>query len=483
MVGGRVRRIAALAACGVLVALAHPAFAAANRGLTTGFADDPLYVSGNPAERATWLDRTVEAKAAIVRIDLSWRGVAGSARPVDPSNPASGSYDFSAFDAAVRDAKARGLGVLLTIAGVPAWAEAADRSPRALAGTWKPTPSDLADFVQAVASRYSGGFDPDGPGSALPLPAVQAIEIWNEPNLSGFLMPQYEGGTVVSVDLYRKMLNASYAAVKAVAPQIRVVAAGAGPYGDSPPFDIGSRVRPVQFWQQLLCVHPVGGKAKKKKVKYVRTAGCPAPSRFDIFAFHAINTSGGPLRSAINPNDASSADLDRIVRVLRGAERAGTVLPGRHPIWTTEMWFDVANRTSVPLGRWLPQALHLLWKEGASVVINWTIRDSTTDPVGAGVGPVRSGIFFADGRPKPAYTAFRFPFVTERINKRQLLAWGKAPAAGKLVIQRRQRGRWIAARKLNVGQGAVFTAKLPLRGKQRLRAKVAGERSLVWKQG
>jgi hypothetical protein len=266
-----------------------------------------------------------------------------------------------------------------------------------------------------------------------------------------------------------------------------VVAAGAGPYGDPPPFDIGSRVRPVQFWQQLLCVHPVKVKAKKKKkgaakVRYVRTAGCPAPARFDLFGFHAINTSGGPLRSAINPNDASSADLDRVVRVLRGAERAGTVLPGRHPIWTTEMWFDIANRTTVPLGRWIPQALHLLWKEGASVVINWTIRDSATGDVGLGAGPVRSGIFFADGRPKPAYTAFRFPFVTERIDKRTLLAWGKAPAAGKLVIQRRQRGRWVSARKLKVGQGAVFTAKLPLRGKQRLRAKVAGNQSLVWKQ-
>jgi hypothetical protein len=483
MAGGRITRVVALVACGVLVALAHPAFAAAKRGLTTGFADDPLYTAGNPAERATWFDRTVEAKAGIVRIDLSWRGAAASARPVDPSNPASAAYDFSAVDAGVRDAKARGLGVLLTIAGVPAWAEGADRSPRALAGTWKPNPSDLADFVQAAAARYSGGFDPDGPGSAPPLPAVQALEIWNEPNLSGFLMPQYEGTTAVSVDLYRKMLNASYAAVKAVAPQIRVVAAGAGPYGDPPPFDIGSRVRPVHFWQQLLCVHPVGGKAKKKKVKYVRTAGCPTPSRFDLFGFHAINTSGGPGRSAINPNDASSADLDRIARVLRGAERAGTVLPGRHPIWTTEMWFDVANRTSLPLERWLPQALHLLWKEGASVVINWTIRDSATGDVAPGVGPVRSGIFYADGRPKPASIAFRFPFVTERINKRELLAWGKAPASGKLVIQRRQRGRWIPTKKLNVGQGAVFTAKLTLRGKQRLRAAVAGNQSLVWKQG
>ena len=135
--------------------------------------------------------------------------------------------------------------------------------------------------------------------------------------------------------------------------------------------------------------------------------------------------------------------------------------------------FDVANRTTVPraLGSASPppaleggrQRRHQLWDSRLDE------RCGRPKPE---VGPARSGIFFADGRPKPAYTAFRFPFVTERIDKRRLLAWGKAPA-GKLVIQRRQRGRWIAAKKLKVGQGAVFTAKLPLRGKQRLRAKVA----------
>jgi len=31
-----------------------------------------------------------------------------------------------------------------------------------------------------------------------------------------------------------------------------------------------------------------------------------------------------------------------------------------------------------------------------------------------------------DCQAKPSLTAFRFPFVTERINKRKLLAWGKA---------------------------------------------------------
>ncbi len=92
-----------------------------------------------------------------------------------------------------------------------------------------------------------------------------------------------------------------------------------------------------------------------------------------------------------------------------------------------------------------------------------------------------SGIFFANGQPKPAFTAFRFPFVADRSGKRPLRAWGKAPAGGKLVIQRKRGGRWVAVKKLRVGAGAVFVTKLPLRGRQRLRATVAGNPSLVWK--
>src|SRR5215207_2380501 len=199
MAGGRVERVVALLACGLLVtlaaALAHPAAAPAKRGLLTGFADTDRYASSDPTERATWLDRTLEARAGIVRLDFEWAAVVGSQRPTDPTNPGSAFYDFLRMDAAVRDAEARGLIVLLNISVAPAWAEAPGRPPSVKQGTWKPNPSDLADFLRAVASRYSGGFDPDGAGPGPRLPAVQALQVWNEPNHGLFLNPQYQGQT------------------------------------------------------------------------------------------------------------------------------------------------------------------------------------------------------------------------------------------------------------------------------------------------
>ena len=486
MAGGRVGRVAVLAACGLFALLAHPAAAPAKHGLLTGFVDTGLYASGDPAERATWLDRTVDSRAGIVRLGVTWATVAGSQGPPDPTNPGSASYDFSAIDAAVRDAEARGLAVLLTISGAPAWAEAPGRAPSALPGTWKPSPSDLADFMQAVAARYSGGFDPDGAGPAPPLPAVQALQIWNEPNLSQYLAPQYQGATAVSPGQYREMLNASYAAVKAVDPAMLVVTAGTAPYGDPPG---GNRVRPVEFWRQLLCVSPAKKKGKKKgasKRRFIKAGGCAARTSFDVLAHHPIDTSGGPRRSAINPNDASTPDLSRIVRVLRAAERAGTVLPGRHPIWATEMWWDSnpPNSAGAPLGRharWIEQALYLLWKAGASVVLNLEIRDATTGPLDARAG-AQSGIFFADGQAKPAFQAFRFPFVTERNRKGVLRAWGKAPAGGAIQIQRRRRG-WRTIKTIKVAPGEVFTTRLASGRGGSFRAVLGAETSLVWHQG
>ena len=485
--------IGALALCAPLTVLLGVGNAMAARGLMTGFAD-PLFESSNPGERALWLDRSVQSGAGLVRLGVVWRAVAPTTPPPDPDNAGSLSYDFGPVDAAVRDARARGLTVMLTVSGAPDWAEGSGRPSTAVPGTWKPDPSSLASFMRAVAQRYSGGFDPDGPGSVPAIPAVQAVEVWNEPNLLEYLTPQYEGSTPVSPDHYRAMLNASYAAVKSVDPAMLVVTGGTAPYGG--PSARGLRLRPVEFDRRLMCLRKVRpkpakpsrkkGKRRKRPARLVRDPGCGPRANFDILAHHPINTSGGPQLHAINPDDASSADVGRISRVLRAAERARTVSPGRHPLWVTEIWWDSnpPDRAGSPLqrqARWLEQSLYLLWRAGASAAVNLFIRDQSavSSDLLDGSG---SGIYFTNEQAKPSSIAFRFPFVADRRNKKTLVVWGKAPAAGRLSIQRRARHRWVNARRLKVKRGAVFAVRLRLEGSQPLRGSVAGVRSLVWKQ-
>jgi len=245
----------------------------------------------------------------------------------------------------------------------------------------------------------------------------------------------------------------------------------------------------VQWWEDFLCVRAVKGKKKgkkSKKVRYVRGAGCTGKPVFDVFAHQAIdNTGKGPLESGPTRWDVSTPDMGRLVPLLRAGERLGTVSGGRHQVWVTEFWWDSnpPNPVGAPLltqARWIEQTLYLFWKAGANTAINFEIQDSTLYPDTR--NGFQSGLFFLDGSPKPALTAFRFPFVTERIDKRTLRAWGKSPEAGKLRIQRQRGSRWRTVKKLNVGKGAVFATKLRLRGKQQLRAVVGSSTSLTWKQ-
>jgi hypothetical protein len=519
---GRLARITLLAALGLLALLALPSAAPAQQGLLTGLTGPDQYQSGGPASRAFWFDRTVDAGAGIVRLSIEWRSVAPQ-RPAQPTNPAS--YSLTSLDGAVRDAAARGVQVLITVNSSPRWAEGPGRPASALETTsWKPNPSDLANFMQAVAARYSGSFDPDGGGGQPRLPAVRALQVLNEPNQDAWLAPQFDGKSIIGDDQYRVLLNASYRAIKAVNPGMLVVTGGTSPYGDPPggPYPPGgARVRPVQFWRELLCVHPVtvtvnvkklkkalrkakkaGNQAKIKKlqkklkkakkkttVSLVRTEGCAGPALFDVLAHQAIdNTGGGPLKSGPDPDDASTPDLGRIVGVLRAAESLGT-LPGSHPAWVTEFWWDSnpPNPVGAPLdvqAAWIEQSLYLFWKAGASAAINFAIRDSTLYPVTR--NGYQSGLYFLDGSPKPALTAFRFPFVTERINRETLRAWGKAPEGGTLRIQRQQGADWVTIKELQVSKGAVFDTELRSSGPfpaAALRATVGASQSLVWQQG
>ena len=473
-------------------ALALPGGASAARPLTTGFQSD-FYQSANPSERSVWYDRTVDAGAGIVRLALTWATMAPN-RPADPTNPGSSSYDFTAIDAAVRDAAARNLSVMLNVNGAPDWAEGPGRPADATPTAWKPNPTDLGNFMRAVAGRYNGSFpDPLNPGKSLP--PVQAVEVWNEPNTSGGLAPQFNGKTDVAAPMYRDMLNASYDAIKSVNPRMLVVAGGTDPYGDPPggPYPPGvQRVQPVTFWQDLLCVRPAKtGKTKGKKKsappKYVRTSGCNGPVKFDVLSHHPIdNTGKGPLEHGPLPGDASTPDLGRVVNVLRGAEKAGTTLSGKHQVWATEFWWDSnpPNPEGASLAtqaRWIEQSMFLFWKAGANTAINFVIGDAPARPgVRAGF---QGGVYFADGRPKPSLTAFKFPFVTSRIDKRHLEAWGKSPASGQLMIQRQQGSTFRTIKKMQVSKGGVFDTKLTVNGgSQQYRAVVGPNQSLIWKQ-
>jgi hypothetical protein len=453
-------------------ALAHAPVAHGARGFETGIYE-PDYTSGNTAVQSLAVARTAQARAGFALVYVAWNGVAPYRKPPgfvasDPEDP---NYSWGPIDSAVRDASARGLKVLLAITRAPDWAEGPGRPSQAdaPAGSWKPDPTALGEFTRAIASRYSG--------RSGTLPAVRYWQLWAEPNLGINLSPQFEGNIPVGFQYYRPMLDAFYANLKAVSPQNVVITGGTAPYGGLTPARglTFQRMQPLTFWRGLLC-EPVAKKKKKKRKKRGRRAAAAAipgctPPRFDVVAHHPINV-GAPTRPAINPDDVSTPDIKKLRRVIR----AGV---GNKPIWATEIWWNshppgrgVSLKTQA---RYLSQSFYILWKQGVQAAFWFELRDLIPN----GRDPIPTcGLLFNDGRPKPAFQAFRFPFAAERLGKTRVRVWGMAPGAGKVKIL--SRGRRIRTLKASGNRVFVGIIRLPRAGK--LRAVQGNERSLTWKQ-
>jgi hypothetical protein len=112
-------------------------------------------------------------------------------------------------------------------------------------------------------------------------------------------------------------------------------------------------------------------------------------------------------------------------------------------------------------------------------VIWWYIRDQSH--AGGFAGTQQSGLYFREGRPKPAFHAFRFPFISGRVRDDRLFVWGKAPKQGRLVIERRSGAGWSPMTRLSAWRNGIFSTRLDARGKFKLRARQGSQTSLPWR--
>jgi hypothetical protein len=440
-------------------------------------------LSETPAVRALAVRRIRETGATVVRIPVDWREVA----PADPSpdfearNPASAGYRWGLIDAAVISASEAGLMPLLVVSHAPAFAEAPHRWPYAYPGSWAPSPTELGEFAAALARRYDGLFpDPGAPYGVLP--RVRLLQAWNEPNLARYLEPQWvavEGRwSAFSPLLYRQLLNAFYAAVKAVAPGDEVIAAGIAPNGD--PEGVG-RMAPVTFLRTMLCLRVGrGGRAA--------STGCADPPHFDVLAFHPLSFAT-PDIAAPSSLDLSIADAAKVTGLLKQAERLGTALPrGAKPVWVTEINWESAPQspTGVPSdlqALWISRALHRLWVAGVSLVAWQFLVDPYPDlrlatATGgteelsrpAGLYSAGAGGNTADAQPKAFLRGFTLPFDPLRVDRGHVRVWGLLTDAGEQVsLQRYARGAWRMVARLHGNGHGVLNVLVPIGGAMRLR--------------
>jgi hypothetical protein len=441
---------------------AGPAKAAAP--LTRGFTDD-VWFDGVAAQ---WVPRAVATGAGIALVEIDWASVQPSParRGFDPANPSGPQFNFGYVDFVVREFANTGVAPAFLVTDAPRWAEGAGGPPNLVAaGAWNPDPTAFGQLATAMARRYSGSY-PDPLHAGRKLPRVKYFQAWAEANFDVHLSPQWTStGQPASPGIYRNLLNAFYAGVKSVHHDNIVIASGTGPFGDPPG---GSRMRPVEFVRDLLCLR--GGRLTPVR--------CPNPAHFDALAQDPYEI-GGPTTSAINPDDVSAPDLGRLTRALNKASRLGRALPRGHKrLWVTEFSYDSnpPNPSAVSTytqARWLEQSFYIFWKQGADTVVWYLIRDSGGTNYAV---DYFSGVYFRNGRRKPSFEAFRFPLVV--MDK---TVWGISPRRGKVFVQRQKRnGKWGTLFRINGSAGGTFTHKISKTLGGNFRAVINGESSLVW---
>jgi hypothetical protein len=328
-----------------------------------------------------------ELHPQIIRFDADWPLIA-KRRPANPRNPDDPAYDFAKTDEIVQRAKAQNIAVLLTIGHTPEWAGGTkkhNRVPKKL--------TDLQSFSYAIARRYSGKWK-DEDGNVLP--RVSRWEAWNEPNTATHLSPQYvckggkgfwcKGGKFLTTSpkLYAGLLNAIYKGVHAAGATdhvSQVVAGGATKPTGGGPTAFEPSIAPLKFLRLL-------GKRK-----------------MDAYAHHPYRS----LKTEKSTGDNVGFDaLGKLITQLDKLQK-----PRKLPLWITE--YGVQTNPPDRFQGVTPAKQAAYLRNGVSVakrnpriqmLIWFLLRDEAIGSRRLAAG-FQTGLAYENGKPKPAWTAFR----------------------------------------------------------------------------
>lgn len=276
--GAAPRRLVALGALGLV------AFLAGGPAASSRPEAPPLLV-GVATEEHKWTNDggssffgvMREAGMHVSRVVVAW----------DPSFP-DGILERDAIDRVVERATAHGVMITFAVTGVNsrAFAEETNRS-------------QFASFLGILARAY---------------PQVKDYVVGNEPNVTYFWRPQFDGaGAPVSPAAFVDLLAKGYDALKGVDPSIRVSAGGLDARGnDDPNAPSNVSISPVRFIGYMGDVYRASGRSRPL---------------FDELSFHPYPQSAQDdfTKSYAWPN-AGVADLDRLKQAVWDAFR-GTPQP------------------------------------------------------------------------------------------------------------------------------------------------------------
>jgi hypothetical protein len=354
-----VRRLSIAVLCAVGLILSPSAATAAGKKAIWG----PLEM----ADGSSALPVYQKLGVRYLQVSLAWSAIAPSrpARPRDPSDPA---YRWPpGLDNNVRAARKRGIRIAFMASSSPSWANGGRTAE------WAPRNRAFANFLTAAARRY---------------PGVRHWMIWGEPNRKDAFRP-LPANRRKGPRRYAMLLRAGCRALKAVSPRNIVIGGMSFTYGEVVPRDWAR-------WMRL-------------------PNGKPAP--LDWYGHNPFSSRFPILRYGPDPDEPGArdfSDLDTFHRELRDIYR------GEYPqfrrrgpkLWLSEFTISsdrgnhdfnyyVSRRTQA---RWLTTAYRVANRTPYIAGLGWfnLMDEPPSVPFG-----LTTGLLTWDGRPKPAYRAYK----------------------------------------------------------------------------
>ena len=456
--------------CAISGIPAAHAFAAANQ--VSIFQDDPNMMH-NPGPT---LARLRLLGAEQLRVLVRWLYIAPNSgsykRPAgfNPTDPAAyPARNWASWDAMVKSAAAAGIQLNFDLAGgAPLWATGRGAPGHS---NWEPSASQYSQFVRAVATRYSGNYNPIAkkiePGNPNDLPRVSSWSIWNEPNYGPSLAPQGIPGDLTvdhAPEMYRGLVSAAWSALHGTGHGGDLILFGeVAPRGESY-WGVYSGMTPLYFLRSLYCLD---SSYRRLRGTAARLRGCPTTAsgarafrRANPGLFQAGGFSDHPYMRWYAPNHEVNPDptnhlrtndystlgvIGQLTRALDRAQGAYGARPGMS-VYNTEFGYITTppkhDNQLEPGGHryhWVSQttgADYLNWAEYLSWK-NPRIKSYEQyllyDPVAAlrsnDWGSFASGLINYGPRqiPKVTYYAWRFPLylpATSSRRGRSLEVWG-----------------------------------------------------------
>jgi hypothetical protein len=371
----------------LLAASAAPALGAALPDplapkLRVGFVSHPITekptAAGSEATFDAQLAKAREAGASLVRIDIDWTVL----QPYGSGDAGFAPDVLTKIDRFMAKAQAAGIDVVATVFGTPCWASVSCGSGKFAL----PRTGLYEGIVSYIAARWGRPVAPTpAVGQAT---ALQAIEVWNEPNNAGFWAYPPASDPARAASEYAGLVREAKVGVLAAASRTLVLAGSLSHVGETSPVagDIGAAAYLTSLYQQP---------------GFVLAADGIAVHPYDVGPFDAANP--------IPHFETGVPALHQVIKRSAGPDA---------PVWITETGFSTCTTTTLCASE-AAQATYVRREISTAASWPWAVaiaiyelhdeNEKTWSPFEAQMGLFHENGSYPNqslGAPKPAWQAF-----------------------------------------------------------------------------